>query len=96
MLLIGMNPDALGGGAGWLGAGLLGLVLSWLLLKHLPEKDRLILDMLKQYRDELTIERSKCEARDSRFCEALKVTGDHIAASLDRLRDSRNPDKRVG
>ena len=25
---------------GWGGAGLLGLVLSWLLLKHLPELDR--------------------------------------------------------
>lgn len=28
------------GSAGWAGAGLLGLVLGWLLLKHLPEKDR--------------------------------------------------------
>lgn len=34
--------DPLSGGAGWLGAGLLGLVLGWLLLKHLPDKDRQI------------------------------------------------------
>lgn len=40
------QADALSGGAGWAGAGLLGLVLSWLLLKHLPEKDRQIKDLL--------------------------------------------------
>ena len=34
--------DPLSGGAGWLGAGLLGLVLGWLLLKHLPDKDKQI------------------------------------------------------
>lgn len=32
--------DPISGGAGWLGAGLLGLLLWWLLLKHLPEKDK--------------------------------------------------------
>jgi hypothetical protein len=31
--------DLLGGASGWAGAGLLGAVLSWLLLKHLPAKD---------------------------------------------------------
>jgi hypothetical protein len=31
--------DALGG-SGWVGAGLLGLVLGWLLLQYLPKKDR--------------------------------------------------------
>src|SRR5262245_45428442 len=34
------QADTLSGGAGWVGAGLLGLVLGWLLLKHLPDKDR--------------------------------------------------------
>ena len=32
--------DPITGGAGWAGAGLLSLVLGWLLLRHLPEKDR--------------------------------------------------------
>jgi BMFP domain-containing protein YqiC len=32
--------DPISGGAGWVGAGLLGLVLGWLLLKHLPDKDK--------------------------------------------------------
>jgi len=36
-LLWAQASDPLSGGAGWVGAGLLGLVLGWLLLKHLPE-----------------------------------------------------------
>lgn len=38
----------LGAGAGWAGAGLLGLVLGWLLLKHLPEKDEQIERLIKR------------------------------------------------
>jgi uncharacterized membrane protein YgaE (UPF0421/DUF939 family) len=36
--------DGISGGAGWAGAGLLGLVLAWLLLKYLPDKDKQISD----------------------------------------------------
>lgn len=32
--------DPLSGGAGWVGAGLLGAVLGWLLLKHLPDQQK--------------------------------------------------------
>lgn len=32
--------ESISGGAGWAGAGLLGLVLAWLLLVHLPAKDK--------------------------------------------------------
>lgn len=35
-ILLAQATDPLSGGAGWMGAGLLGLVLAWLLLKHLP------------------------------------------------------------
>ena len=44
--------DSLSGGAGWVGAGLLGMVLSWLLMIHLPAKDKQINEMVKT-RDEL-------------------------------------------
>ncbi len=44
-----MPPDPISGGAGWIGAGLLGLVLSWLLLKHLPDKDKQIRDLMKDH-----------------------------------------------
>lgn len=40
------QADPLSGGAGWVGAGLLGAVLFWLLLKHLPDKDKLLTDHL--------------------------------------------------
>lgn len=36
--------DPISGGAGWVGAGLLGLVLGWLLLVHLPNKDKQMKD----------------------------------------------------
>jgi hypothetical protein len=32
--------DPLSGGAGWIGAGLLGAVLTWLFFMHLPSKDK--------------------------------------------------------
>lgn len=35
------QAEPLGGASGWTGAGLLGLVLAWLLFKHLPDKDRM-------------------------------------------------------
>jgi hypothetical protein len=84
LILLAQEAAQLGGQAGWLGAGLLGLVLSWLLLVHLPGKDKLILDLMKQYREELTTERSKCELRDTKFCEALKETAGHISESFER------------
>ena len=39
MSVFGDDLTTLGGASGWAGAGLLGLVLGWLLLKHLPSKD---------------------------------------------------------
>lgn len=45
--------DPISGGAGWVGAGLLGLVLAWLLLKHLPDKDKQINNLVERH---LTIE----------------------------------------
>jgi PAS domain S-box-containing protein len=37
--MIVAQGDPISGGAGWVGAGLLGAVLAWLLLRHLPAKD---------------------------------------------------------
>lgn len=38
--VLAQTVDPISGGAGWIGAGLLGLVLGWLLLVHLPAKDK--------------------------------------------------------
>ena len=40
VILFGQATDVISGGAGWAGAGLLGLVLGWLLLKRLPDNDK--------------------------------------------------------
>ena len=45
-LLLAQTTDPIANGAGWAGAGLLGLVLGWLLLKHLPAKDAQMAEML--------------------------------------------------
>lgn len=42
-----LGADPISGGAGWVGAGLLGLVLGWLLILHLPAKDK----QLKELQD---------------------------------------------
>lgn len=38
LMLLAQGVDPLSGGAGWVGAGLLGAVLAWLLLKYLPDE----------------------------------------------------------
>lgn len=40
--MFAQSTDPISGGAGWVGAGLLGAVLAWLMLKHLPDKDKQI------------------------------------------------------
>ena len=48
-VLLAQTPaiDPITGGAGWVGAGLLGLVLGWLLLVHLPGKDKQLKDFIE-------------------------------------------------
>jgi PAS domain S-box-containing protein len=40
--------DPISGGAGWVGAGLLGSVLLWLFFRHIPAKDAQFSDMVKE------------------------------------------------
>lgn len=59
------NPtDVISGGAGWVGSGLFGLVLGWLLFFHLPEdnkketksaesKDAFVKDMMAEFKTAL-------------------------------------------
>lgn len=42
LLFADPSMDAISGGAGWVGAGLLGLVLGWLLLVRIPTTDKLM------------------------------------------------------
>lgn len=47
ILLLAQGVDTIGGSSGWVGAGLLGLILGWLLLRHLPSKDAQIKDFME-------------------------------------------------
>ena len=64
-VIFAQTTDSLSGGAGWIGAGLLGAVLSWLMLKHLPDKDKQVYEFIRR-QDEHTI------AMASKFAEALR------------------------
>ena len=76
--------ESLSGSSGWVGAGLLGLVLSWLLLKHLPEKDqqlRALLDIQaaerKEDRDSRQRERDlDRDARHKAGSDHLRIVGE--------------------
>lgn len=49
LVLLAQAADPLSGGAGYLGAGLLGLVLFWVARYHLPAKDQQIGDLLRAH-----------------------------------------------
>lgn len=46
VILAADTVDVLSGGAGWVGTGLLGSVLAWLLFAHLPAKDRQVKELI--------------------------------------------------
>lgn len=67
--------EILSGQGGWAGAGLLGLVLGWLLLKHLPAKDAQLSALLKdkdaQVLDMITAFSTMLEKQRTDFREVL-------------------------
>lgn len=80
--------DALSGNSGWAGAGLLGLVLLWLLLWHLPQKDKQIDKMIND-KDKVISEMMKdhrAEVADTRedFKAALNVVVEHCEREIAR------------
>jgi hypothetical protein len=54
-----------GGWSGWVGAGLLGLVLGWLLYKHLPDKDQQITGLISTHHKHLTEIAAQNSAREA-------------------------------
>jgi hypothetical protein len=65
LLLIAQSSAAaateLGGGAGWVGAGLLGVVLWWLAFYHLPARDKQLGDMTMLMLNEIKAERQRSD-----------------------------------
>lgn len=59
MQLVLFAQDALlAGTSGWIGTGLLGTVLAWLMLKHLPDKDKQLKEIMDS-KDRLLMEQHK-------------------------------------
>lgn len=82
MMLIAQLTSAggdLGGYSGWAGAGLLGLVLAWLLFKHLPDKDRQLKDML--------------DANDRQLKEVVMIADSRIEAIMKAQLEERKEDR---
>lgn len=78
--------QSLSGGAGWVGTGLLGTVLAWLLGIHLPAKDKQIKEMIES-RDKLALDMAKMAAESDKgrrddFKDALKVISTDFKDSL--------------
>lgn len=88
-LLLAEAPDSLSGNGGWLGAGLLGAVLAWLMGVHLPSKDKQI-DRFIDARDETAKslnERHATEIREitARFIEEGKIARSEYRAALEMI-----------
>jgi Tfp pilus assembly protein PilN len=71
-----MAADPLSGGAGWVGAGLLGCCLAWLFFVHIPAKDRqlrdLLLDQTKERDKERTARHSMLDSFQQTMSEVEK------------------------
>lgn len=72
-MVIGQAGEPISGGAGWVGAGMLGSVLAWLLFVHLPSKDKQIKEMI--------------ESRDSLVKELADTHRKAVADVVDHCRD---------
>lgn len=89
MFLFLADVEALAGGAGWVGAGLLGLVLGWLLLKHLPDKDKQ-LDGILQRKEAFIrslLDTNVATEKESRkeFRESLNAVVNHCREEMQTL-----------
>jgi len=92
-----LPPEA----GGWSGAGLLGAVLGWLLLKYLPEKDRRIRELVERCDNRLADERAAFRRDIAAVIELGRAELDKLvdridglAQRLDRLVEVLTPDPR--
>lgn len=85
--------DPLSGGAGWVGAGLLGGVLAWLLLKHLPDKDkqfnRLVKDCETEKKDIITNYNQTISEISKKFVDQFQTQREDFQKALTFLSDQQ-------
>ena len=75
--------DPISGGAGWVGTGLLGAVLSWLLFVHLPSKDKqareAAVSNAEQVKGLVETHDARCGVMTEQFLATLKHHTDQCA-----------------
>lgn len=86
------SPDPISGGAGWVGAGLLGVVLAWLLFVHLPAKDKQLKELLegkdKQIENILTRKWDMIKELTKDYKDDLKGVNEHWQSQTSLLIDA--------
>jgi hypothetical protein len=91
LTLIAQAADPLSNGGGWFGAGLLGLVLAWLLLKYLPEKDSQLKELVETHAALVKDIHDACAAERKDSNKTLNALTGVIAKLSSRI-ESRFPD----
>ena len=94
LLILAQNsdPTTLAGGAGWVGAGLLGLVLGWLLLVHLPAKDKQLQQLLdgkdKQMQSILDRKWEMIQKMSADYKESIREVAAHCQQEMSEMSKS--------
>ena len=72
LILAQSVADPISGSAGFVGTGLLGAVLGWLLFFHLPAKDKQMKEFITEANTQLTAKDAHLERMGAKFEESLK------------------------
>lgn len=107
--ILSQSNDPISGGAGWVGAGLLGSVLVWIFFFHLPAKDKQLKDLIdscdkhtKEITETLTgeLKESRLEVREARqkFDSALRYVVEDSGKQITKLATAlrQDLDNRLG
>lgn len=88
-------PDTLSGGGGWVGAGLLGLVLAWLLFWHLPAKDKQIGEVIDKHAAEAKATRDDFKTALASIMAHCEGKVDRVAGDLAEARDENRREHKM-
>lgn len=80
--------EPLAGQSGWVGAGLLGLVLSWLLLVHLPNKDKQLTTLWESWDKRLSEKDAYVREMAKEFRIALDLVVQHCQEEAELFRQT--------
>ena len=85
VVLVAQDVSTIGGPAGWVGAGLLGLVLSWVFLVHLPNVQRQLREILDLHSKERETDRMARHEVANMFQRAIAETTAQYADTIKQI-----------